>query len=73
MMKDLLAPSSVPKGKFTTLTTLSFRLAKDAVVTMEDDDYRKAGAGAKVTRCVAWRLSTTDTVVEQILERVEVP
>ena len=56
----------VPKNKFTTLTTLAFRVAKDAVISLEDDDYRKAGPGAKVTRCVAWRLNTGDTVVEEI-------
>lgn len=56
----------VPKNKFTTLTTLSWPLAKNATAHLESDDFRRAGPGAKVKSGFAWQLSTGDFAIEEI-------
>jgi hypothetical protein len=56
----------VPKNKFTTLTTLSWPLAKGATARLESDDFRRAGAGATVKGGIAWQLSTGDAAIEEI-------
>lgn len=51
---------------FTRKTALSMSLAKDAVVSFNSDDIRRAGAGAKVTKLVAARLNLGDVVAKEI-------
>lgn len=56
----------VPANKFTRRKSLSFRIAKDAIVHFTSDDIRRAAPGAKVSRLVAARLSTGDLLAKTL-------
>lgn len=49
---------------------LAFKLADDARVSLESDDFRRAKPGDKVTRLVAARFSTGDTLIKELTVEV---
>ena len=49
---------------------LAFKLAEDARVSLESDDFRRAKPGDKVTRLVAARFSTGDTLIKELTVEV---
>lgn len=62
---------AVPPSEATRSKSLIFPVAPDAAVKLSSDDYRRAHAGAKVTRLEAWKLSTGDVVVRQMAVVIE--
>jgi hypothetical protein len=65
LTKDRLIVA-IPPTSFTRKRSLAIRLAEDVKVKMESDDYRRAAAGAKVTRLIAAKFETGDVVVQEL-------
>ena len=57
---------AIPPTAFTRKRFLAIRLAEQVKVKMESDDYRRATAGAKVTRLVAAKFDTGDVIVQEL-------
>jgi hypothetical protein len=57
---------NTPKTDYVRTPRLAFKLADNARIALESDDFRRARAGAKVTRLLAARLSTGDTLIKEL-------
>ncbi len=61
---------NTPKTEYVRTPRLAFKLADNARIALESDDYRRAKAGDKVTRLLAARFSTGDAVVKELTVEV---
>jgi len=61
---------NTPKTDYVRSPRLAFKLAPDAEILLESDDYRRANPGDKVTRLLAARLSTGDTLIKELAVEV---
>lgn len=61
---------STPKTEYVRNPRLAFKLADEARITLESDDYRRARVGDKVTRLLAARFSTGDLVIKELTVEV---
>lgn len=57
---------TVPPSTLTKKTVLQFRYQEDETVSLASDDYRRAAAGAKVTKLTLVKLNTGDLISRRL-------